>query len=777
MSTIANTAQLALEQVNQNLQDWNNQYSGLSLQQQELQQTMVGEQSQIDALNQQVSDDQTQLADLQEQLADASDDDKPAIQAQIDALNTEIAANNAQVAQLTQAKTANQQAYSALAPTFMTTSNVANQNSQDLQETEDEEEQNSALTEDSPTLLTSTETDQEQTTQDNTTTAEDTTDTTDTTNTTDTTDDSSTTGTTTLTPQQQAAQAMQLISDQLALINELNQQMWDDFNQITKDSSQISQDQAKIDELSDKITEDAIKMSACAAASIWTLGLSMGAAGYYAYLIAQDSKEKNQLQGDVSSLQGEVNRLNTEIQGILQQLSVLNNNVMTQQLQQITDEVKNILTSLLSALNSGNITEAQVQQASAAIVQVLSELQVVLAQIYSARSQDQQDMSKAGAMNYSMAVNTSSVDLQKFGEAVRHAKFMKITMQVAQVAIAAAGVIAAVATGGVGSILLAAAMAGLTMASVATGQDYMGKFVEAIATKMESSGKLSDAQAKVLAEIVVAVIIAVLIVATDGAATTAASKAAGTGAARGAGQAAEVELATFSSNVAADEAGQAADLVGNQLSRPLTTTEWLSSFFKRFGQNLLTKETAKELAGTAVMMAMMNNVLVDATQAIAEAKMGKDDADKAQWLQTLKIIEGILQAVLGMLAGAYAASGKAGFQKNVEEFLEKHALNISDVTLVGRAMQVFGNFGSILASALQAVNHQKMADIYEDLGTQKATMVIYKDIMDANKASEKTYSEQAAAQMQQLAAALQETVAKFYSGEREAARVIGSMAV
>jgi len=773
MSTITSSANAALNQINQSAQDWNTQYMNLSQEQEELNSEMSDEQSQVDDLNDQINGYDAQLSDLEGQLDNASDDDKPAIQAQIDAINGEIVECNDQIDQLNQNMAANQETYVSLAPNLMTNSNVTIKNSEEIQQQETEKEQdptNTATDDQSSSLMTT-----------DTLTTDDTTDDTTPTDSTDT-DPSSTDP---LTQEELATQTQELINDEIAQINIMTQQMWADFNNIVQDDDQIAQDQAQIDALNDQITQDAIKLGACAAASVWTGGLSLGGAAYYASAMADEINKRNALQGEVSELQSKVAALTAEIDGLIQQLSVMTSNVMTEQMQQITDQVKSVLTSLMSAVNSGQVSEAQVQQATVAIVAVMSLLQTMLAQIYNDRSQDQQDMSKAGAQNYSMAVNQSSVDARKFSESVAQAKFMKTVMDVAQVAIATAGVVAAVATGGAGSIALAAGMAVLTAVSMSTNQDYLGDAMSDLGTAIANKFGTSNAVGKVLADIIVAVALAVAVMVTDGAAAGSLAKMAGKGAEEGAAaglttaaktaaKPVALEMTTYNSSVIEEEGGDEAAQVSKEIVEELTkeamtgTTKQAASTFT---------ENFKKALSTTFMMMMMNNTLVDLAQVIAEASEGKDKANKDQILKIMKIILGVLQVVLAVYAGGKAFGGGESTTSSISKLIGKLGLNQADLALFGRLLQGSGNATSILGNSLQAKNAAKLANIYEDLGSQKSVMLIYQSIMDANKASEKAYSEDASTQMQQLAAAIQEMISKFYSGEKEAARLIAHMAV
>ncbi len=784
MSTVTNSASAALNQINQSSQEWNAQYEGLSQQQQDLIADISDEQTQIDDLTKQVNDDEAEVADLEDQLDNASDEDKPGIQDQIDALNEEIAESNQQISQLNQQKAANQTAYNALVPTLMTVSTVATDNSKDVQKQQRQKEQTAknTSTEDSSQSMLMTSSAPEETTTDSTTT-DDTVDDTDSTDNTDNTDST----TTDPTPQQLAAQTLAWINDQIAAIDIMTQQMWDDFNQIGKDQTQIAQDQQKIDELNDKIVEDSIKMAACAVASIWTCGLSLGGAAYFAVQVAKEKQERDDLQNQVSGLQNEVATLNAEINSLISQLSAVNSAVAMTQLQQVTAQVKSILSSLMSAINSGNVSEAQVQQAAIAIVAVMSQLQVLLAQVYKARSQDQQDMSKAGAQNYSTAANKSSIDLEKFTEAVQHQKFMKIVMDVAQVALATAGVIAAAATGGVGSIALAAGMAALTAVNLGTGHDYLGDAISDLGTAIadSSNGKISKEAGKVLADVIVAIVMAIAVMLTDGAASKllvsrAASQgaAAGGAAARAAEEAAANTAAAIPMRTFGAEAGEEA---GEELTREMA--DLTAQGVRRVGNAPTAASNGSSLVkfgGTTLMMTMMNNTLLDSFQAIVDSKMSKDEAQKKKWFKALQIILSVVQVVLGMLGGHIGAGGQAT-AKSVESRLQaifaKIGANLADITLAGQGLQAFGNILSTIANAFQTKNAHKLADMYRDIGAQKSIMTFYQSTMDANKTNEKAYSDEAATQMQQLAATIQEMASKFCSGEREAARLIAHMAV
>ncbi len=501
-------------------------------------------------------------------------------------------------------------------------------------------------------------------------------------------------------------------------------------------------------------------------------------------------------------------------------LAGMSTNKLQELITGLSDEIKKII-KLITGPN-GN-SEGNMQKAAVALVVVLNILQVLTTKVHEYNQQDQQFMSMASSVNFQVAAHKSQDDMLKMQDAVAFGATMGTLLNVAEGVLTAAAVVGAVASGGAGAIAVALVMAVFTTISMAT-QGKTDLTQEALDGLADAIGHGSTA-AKVLADAIAAVALVALTLAGDAAgaaatgikealselATTAvdlikafvagvvdAMKAASSAAISATREVTAVELSTL--GTVADEVILSVEQDVGQLAADGT-----QAVVKGASEAAAAAASVPAAAGKAVasdaqaaskgiwsairkpvlltaMNFMMFNGFADSFEAIAEKIKSKKDLNDDQVFQILKIIAGIVQAVMMIVfahkafSGAQGEEAEASFLKNILSKLDVD-LNPAAIAQFTNLLQVVGNTLSVLGSlGMVDVNHRK-AEVDGDIGNNTATTIIYQNILNVIKNAQQEDGQKAEAEIQQLATSIQEMVQKMASAENEAARLLTENAV
>ncbi len=575
---------------------------------------------------------------------------------------------------------------------------------------------------------------------------------------------------------------------------------------------------------------DSIKL---AAADSWIIGCC-----FDGELVGNVKADENTISKDedkINDLNVHIASLKSEITDTMTTLAGMSTGELEGLISGLSDEIKKII-NLITGPN-GN-SEGNMQKAAIALVVVLNILQVLTTKVHEFSQQDQQFMSMTSADNFEVAVSKSQDDLLKLMDAVAFGTTLGTLLNVAEGVLTAAAVIGAVVSGGAGSIAVATVMAVFTAISMAT-QGKIDLTQEALDKLADAIGHGSTA-AKVLADIVAAVALVVLTLAGDAAAAGAtgikaalsslaksavelvkafiagvvdAMKAATSAAISATKEVTEANLGTIADQViqsveqdvgklasegtqalvkGASEAATAAASVPAEAGNAAASDAQAAS--KGLWQTMKAVASDAQAAAKEIWSAIRKPVLLtamnfmmfngfgDSFEAIAEKIKSKKDLKDDQVFQILKIIAGIVQAVMMIVfahkafSGAQGEEAEASFLKNILSKLdvELDPTVIAQFTnllqMVGNILSVFGNLGMV------DVNHRK-AEVDGDIANNTATTIIYQNILNVIKNAQQQDGQKAETQIQQIAASIQEMVQKMASAENEAARLLTENAV
>ncbi len=591
-------------------------------------------------------------------------------------------------------------------------------------------------------------------------------------------------------------EALKSINEYINLSVELSNTIIETMDTINKKQKEVDEKEARIEELESLIVEYSIK-AAVYCACIFTAG--KGAS--YAKKAVEATNEKNKLQGEVDQLKNEINELKAKLEADMNKLAGMNAGNLSGEIQKLKDLVGQIL-KILGSAPGGEISEGQMQEVAALVVQVLALVQTILTQVQSQRTEDQQWMSRGAAAGLDVSVNEAKVNLKKFIAALDHAGFMKTVMNIVKYTLLTVSVLAAVVTGGTGAILIAVAMAALTL--------YGEEATNDLAKSMDSDG---SGWSKALASAIVVIVTIALVAATCGAASLYIASRAGTAAAQQvanqAAQKASTEAVEASANAAAnaakevaeetaeevgeqavqkvvqegakstvdDVAAQAATTASSSSSSGATATT--TTRFQSF-KNHVTLNGQMSYGYTASTFFFANNGLVNTSQMIAEMFKSKDELKEDKVYQIMQIVIGAIQAIMAMLIGSkmigQTAGGSGSLSGNpssaaakIREFLQ---LPRSELIRVLNGIQLVGTGISVMANLGMARTKHDLANSLEAMGDANYKMAINKEILESIDGDQKAASEWFAVFLQQQMKALEETTRRMGAAEREMAHVL-----
>lgn len=564
--------------------------------------------------------------------------------------------------------------------------------------------------------------------------------------------------------QQQAEEnrqhALDSVQDYTALAIQSGTDALAQIDRITKDEKAIADDKAKEQELQDKLTKDSIALAGCTAAAGMTFGLSLAAAGYYADQVYEDKTQLDATVADRHDKEADLAKAQEALKADLDALSQAN----IGELKGLIDQLFAMIEKIFTIMTSG---EGSVQDASKALAEVLSFLQMITTKVHQMRSEDQQWMSRGSASSYDVATHQSQVNFQALQELQEYASFMKSVMTAVQIVADVASVAIALASGGT----LAPVMAMLMITLTATG--VFNKATEALAEKMSKDGAT---WAKVLADVVVTVCAMVLTFSVSAAAsrlTAAGGRAASAAAAQ---MSQEVEMAVM--NMAnAVEAEAAAAGRGVAADATKTIVQKVGEFLKDLAKGMVSKQGA----GIGAIYFGANNGVVDLATWIYAESIGKGNASKQELekdkaFQIFELVMTILQAILMMVASKYAFSGQEG-QKSMLEQLFGRFENLPKFLEFVTYLQGAGNGAMVVANGMLIPNSIMRGQLTENSGEADAKLLIYKSVQQILKTYEGKEIEYFASSIQQMVESMQTTLRKNAEAEREAARLLLETAV
>jgi hypothetical protein len=526
--------------------------------------------------------------------------------------------------------------------------------------------------------------------------------------------------------------AAKSVSDYAALQVQCGTDALAQMTRIKNDENRIAADKAKEEELKDRIIEDSIKAAACYAAAAWTFGASLAAAAYYAADAIKAGIELQQTKDDEAAANHDLDEAKAALQQDLNTLTKCS-------IGEISDMVEQLFTAVDKIIKTLSTGQGSVEDATKALAEVLSFLQMITTKVHQLKEQDQVWMDRANAMGYEEACFKAQVNFEAMGALLEYAQFMKTVMTAVQVLADVGSIAAAVASGGT----LAPIMATLMVILSASG--VFNKATEALAHAMSKSDAV---WAQVVAEVVVTVVSVIL---------------------------------TCSLSAAADEVAAA---VARDTAEEVSTR--VAQFIKSLVSKLFSAQTLKAIfsartAGVAVMYFGANNGFADLAELLVAAGEGKGneskkELEKDKTFQILQIVMGVIQAIIMMYAGYKCFSGEQG-QKSLLEMIFGKIQNLEAIMAASQGVQMMGDGLNVVATSCMASNSAAQANLTEASGQAEGDLLAYKAMQDMKKIFEGKELESFASLIQQEVQSLLITLRKMGEAEMEASRLLLETAV